>query len=117
VSRRGGVVAGVLTVVGALAMGGAHVPGASAHASAGVRDRRCDDRYRDCDQGDDDNYRNVSPGPFEKSPVDAFNDMCMPGATCYYGGTTTTTRPGRRASGIACLVPAPWHCDPRRAAS
>jgi hypothetical protein len=25
-----------------------------------------------------------SPGPFDRSPVDAFNNLCMPGATCYY---------------------------------
>lgn len=27
-----------------------------------------------------------SPGPFEDSPVDAFNGNCLPGATCYYDG-------------------------------
>lgn len=32
-----------------------------------------------------------SPGPFDRSPVDAFNNNCFPGATCYYGSTTTTT--------------------------
>lgn len=26
-----------------------------------------------------------SPGPFDDSPVDAFNNLCMPGATCHYG--------------------------------
>lgn len=26
-----------------------------------------------------------SPGPFDRSPVDAFNNNCLPGATCYYG--------------------------------
>lgn len=36
----------------------------------------------------DDRNRNrgaFSPGPFDRSPVDAFNRICMPGATCYYG--------------------------------
>jgi hypothetical protein len=27
-----------------------------------------------------------SPGPFDDSPVDAFNGVCMPGATCHYDG-------------------------------
>lgn len=27
-----------------------------------------------------------SPGPFDDSPVDAFNGICMPGATCHYDG-------------------------------
>lgn len=27
-----------------------------------------------------------SPGPFDDSPVDAFNNVCMPGATCHYDG-------------------------------
>lgn len=36
-----------------------------------------------------DNSRNrergaFSPGPFDDSPVDAFNNACLPGATCYY---------------------------------
>lgn len=46
------------------------------------REGNCNDQ-RKC-QGD--NCRgSFSPGPFDRSPVDAFNNNCMPGATCYYG--------------------------------
>ncbi len=46
------------------------------------REGNCNDQ-RKC-QGD--NCRgSFSPGPFDHSPVDAFNNACLPGATCYYG--------------------------------
>lgn len=44
----------------------------------GSRDDR--NRNRNRDRGA------FSPGPFRDSPVDAFNGVCMPGATCYYDG-------------------------------
>lgn len=60
------------------------------------------DYYGDCggdrygygsDYGSEDQNRNrgrnrgaFSPGPFDDSPVDAFNNACLPGATCYYDG-------------------------------
>lgn len=48
--------------------------------------------YEDEDNwGGEDRNRNrgrdrgaFSPGPFRDSPVDAFNNVCMPGATCHY---------------------------------
>lgn len=59
----------------------------------------CDEQYEDCrgynqeyDQWNSDqnnhNRRNrgaFSPGPFDDSPVDAFNGntICLPGSTCY----------------------------------
>lgn len=43
----------------------------------GSRDDR--NRNRNRDRGA------FSPGPFRDSPVDAFNNVCMPGATCHYG--------------------------------
>jgi hypothetical protein len=44
----------------------------------GSRDDR--NRNRNRDRGA------FSPGPFRDSPVDAFNNVCMPGATCNYDG-------------------------------
>lgn len=41
-----------------------------------------DDRNRNRDR----NRGAFSPGPFDDSPVDAFNNVCMPGATCHYDG-------------------------------
>lgn len=60
----------------------------------------CDPSWDDCsgdsyenDWGGSDRNRNrgrdrgaFSPGPFRDSPVDAFNNVCMPGATCSYDG-------------------------------
>lgn len=40
------------------------------------------DRNRNRDR----NRGAFSPGPFDDSPVDAFNNTCLPGATCYYDG-------------------------------
>lgn len=39
-----------------------------------------EDRNRNRDR----NRGAFSPGPFDDSPVDAFNNVCMPGATCHY---------------------------------
>jgi len=44
-------------------------------------------RNRDRDRGA------FSPGPFDDSPVDAFNNVCMPGATCYYDGKPGENQP------------------------
>lgn len=41
-----------------------------------------EDRNRNRDR----NRGAFSPGPFDDSPVDAFNNACMPGATCHYDG-------------------------------
>lgn len=57
-----------------------------------------------------------SPGPFDDSPVDAFNGntICLPGSYC----TPPEDRnppPDQRPSADpnpACLVPFPYHCDP-----
>lgn len=46
------------------------------------REGNCNDQRR-C-QGDG-CRGSFSPGPFDRSPVDAFNNNCLPGATCYYG--------------------------------
>lgn len=51
---------------------------------------QCYSQEYDYDYGNrGDNSRNrergaFSPGPFDDSPVDAFNNACLPGATCYY---------------------------------
>lgn len=49
----------------------------------------CGDQEYDQWNSDQNNHnrRNrgaFSPGPFDDSPVDAFNNVCMPGATCTY---------------------------------
>jgi hypothetical protein len=38
----------------------------------------------DCNRNRNRERGAFSPGPFDDSPVDAFNNLCMPGATCYY---------------------------------
>lgn len=48
-----------------------------------------DQDYDQGNQSDRNRNRNrergaFSPGPFDDSPVDAFNNVCMPGATCHY---------------------------------
>lgn len=78
------------------------VPAMPAHASH-QGDRYGDERERcsdsdDCGGQDYDQWNNdqrnhnrrnrgaFSPGPFDRSPVDAFNNLCAPGATCHYDG-------------------------------
>ncbi len=51
--------------------------------------QRYDQNYGSRDDRNRNRGRNrgaFSPGPFDRSPVDAFNRICMPGATCYYDG-------------------------------
>ena len=110
--HRGGVVADILIAIGAIvvfaaiigagcgacASGASPLKGQSAPAVHRDRDRDCDPQQENCD-GDDDHYRNVSPGPFEKSPVDVHdNDICVSLNCAGYGSTTTTTRGGAGAS-------------------
>ena len=40
-----------------------------------------------------------SPGPFDDSPVDAFNNACLPGATCYYERNPDERREPEQRSG------------------
>lgn len=105
--ERGGAVADILIFIGAVVViagiagvaCGACASGASplrTQAAPTVsRHRECNDRYQDC--RDQKHRGNFSPGPFEDSPVDAFNNntICLPGSTCYAGTTTTTTGGGR----------------------
>lgn len=80
----------------------------------------CHNRRRE-DYGD--NSCKYACPKFDKSPVqDSFNfapQVCLPGATCYFGdekkkgdqppseGQQPTAAPP------ACLVPVPFHCDPK----
>lgn len=50
-----------------------------------------DDRNRNRNR----NRGAFSPGPFDDSPVDAFNNVCMPGATCHYDGRQGQEEPPR----------------------
>ena len=103
---------------------------------------QCDDGYNDCssqeyrhDYSNHDRNRNrdrergaFSPGPFDRSPIEFSNNtICMPGATCYShepgekkesdkdrGTPQGNGIEGRRQTkGIACLIPFPYHCDPK----
>lgn len=52
-------------------------------------DYECESYDHDYSSSDRNRNRNrdrgaFSPGPFQDSPVDAFNNICLPGATCYY---------------------------------
>lgn len=57
-----------------------------------------------------------SPGPFDDSPVDAFNGnvVCLPGSTCYTDDRQRDRPPPgeQEPQSVGCLVPAPFHCDP-----
>jgi hypothetical protein len=135
-NQRGGVVADIFIAIGvivvfaavagvacgACASGASPARGATATLVQAHHDQ-CDPGYEDCrdDDGHNQHRGNFSPGPFDRSPVDA-RDMIHDNTVCISldcsGGTknptTTTTGPKRPAS-VACLVPAPWHCDQRRA--
>jgi hypothetical protein len=68
----------------------------------GYYDRGGDQNYEDQWSNEDRNRnrnRNrgaFSPGPFDDSPVDAFNNVCMPGATCHYDGRQEDPPPNER---------------------
>ena len=65
-----------------------------------------------------DNCRNWSP-TFDKSPVDiSHNQFCvMPGSCTGNDGDKKEQEPAssQRPQSIACLVPFPYHCDPKPA--
>lgn len=69
----------------------------------GYYDDRGDQNYEDQWSNEDRNRnrgRNrgaFSPGPFDDSPVDAFNNACLPGATCYYDGRRGDEPPPEQA--------------------
>jgi len=127
VRERGGAVADVLIFIGAVVVVSAIAGvacGSCASGAAPARTaapavsqyRECNDEYQDC--RDQRHRGNFSPGPFDRSPVDVHdNEICVSLNCAGYGSTTTTTGPRQRVSSIACLVPAPWHCDPKREAS
>lgn len=110
--QRGGVVADILIFIGAVVVvaavagvacgqcvgsAGAEgwAPGTSYHEGRrgdggdngnGNDQRRCHHATGDC-------RGSFSPGPFDRSPVDAFNGntVCLPGSTCYANSPSTTT--------------------------
>lgn len=58
--------------------------------------QRYDQNYGSRDDRNRSRNRNrgaFSPGPFDRSPVDAFNNLCMPGATCNYGDPKKKDQP------------------------
>jgi hypothetical protein len=51
-----------------------------------------------------------SPGPFDRSPVDIHdNQVCISPDCSSHGDDKKSQRVG-----LACLIPFPYHCDPRR---
>jgi hypothetical protein len=71
----------------------------------------------DYDNGRDDNRRaGISPGPFDRSPVDIHDNnltICFPFSQCK--DKEPNPPEGQQPTGIACLVPFPYHCDPKPA--
>lgn len=57
-------------------------------------------RNRDRDRGA------FSPGPFDRSPVNIW--LCAPGSTC-----NRNPDEGQQPAAFICLVPFPFHCDPK----
>lgn len=91
------------------------------------RNGGCDNHRRE-NYGDN-SCKYVCPA-FDKSPVqDSFNlNVCLPGATCYYGepkkdgqgGNQPPPQGGQQPKsqgGLdpACLLSLPYHCDPKPA--
>lgn len=85
------------------------------------REGNCNDQRRCQGNNCTDNHKSFSPD-LKDSPV----TICMPGSTCYFdgngqpkkdGGQGQDPQPGETPRAAmpnpACLVPAPWHCDPK----
>lgn len=64
----------------------------------------------------DDNRRGgISPGPFDRSPVDLRDNrvtICFPFANCRQADEDQPPE-GQRPQSVGCLVPFPYHCDPK----
>jgi hypothetical protein len=70
--------------------------------------------------GRDDNRRaGISPGPFDRSPVDIHDNnvtVCFPFSTCGKkdDGTPTPAPPPKKTADPICVLRSlPWHCDTR----
>lgn len=77
----------------------------------------CDNRRRE--DYNDSGCKYVCP-KFDKSPVqDAFNlnfapSICMPFANCSTPPEKKDEKkPGQQPTGLVCLIPFPYHCDPK----
>lgn len=102
--------------------------GYSGDQSDRCRSGGCDNRSRRCDRSSGDCRSSFSPGPFKDSPV----YICAP-YSCNSGGQQSGSNDGSGGDGggsgkqppgsgkkppqeetsLACLVPAPYHCDPK----
>lgn len=96
-------------------------PAAADHDYGGGYDGgEYDDRRGDC-RGTKGHCEDNDFSPsFQDSPVrDAFNfspQICLPGATCHFEDRRPDERQGQQPTAgppIACLVPFPYHCDPK----
>jgi len=90
----------------------------SSHHSYCEDDYSCNDNGSDYgNRGDQSRCRgnncrgSFSPGPFDRSPVDIHdNQVCIsPDCSSHNDGSQKE----QRAMSIACLVPYPYHCDPK----
>lgn len=91
-------------------------------------DGGCGDQSYDGQWSNEDRNRNrnrnrgaFSPGPFDDSPVDAFNGnvICLPGSTCYSDDRRRDENPPpeeqrTQSEDVVCtLRNLPYHCDPK----
>lgn len=75
------------------------------------REGNCNDQRRCQGNNCTDNHKSFSPD-LKDSPV----TICMPGSTCYFDGSGQPKKggdQGQKPASIACLVPVPYHCDPK----
>lgn len=86
--------------------------------------RRCYNSSAECrgdqdyDNGRDDNRRaGISPGPFDRSPVDIHDNnltVCFPFSTCgKKDGEQDPSQPMQPKEPITCIIQFPYHCDKR----
>jgi hypothetical protein len=70
--------------------------------------RRCDRAAQNC-------RGSFSPGPFDRSPVDAsHNQICVMPNSCSSQGKDKPPA-DQQPKSLGCLVPVPYHCDPKPA--
>lgn len=104
---------GVLVISSLLPVGSAYADHYRGDRDDCNREGNCNDQRR-CSG---DNCRgSFSPGPFDRSPVDIHdNNVCIsPDCSSHRDGDDKGKKsPGQEPTGIACLVPFPYHCDPK----
>lgn len=74
------------------------------------REGNCNDQRRCQGNNCTDNHKSFSPD-LKDSPV----TICMPGSTCYFDGNGQPKKGGgdQKPQSVGCLIPVPYHCDPK----